>query len=581
MSLENRLSPDLDPKSRIGRTLVEAVCDHLESRQARSSGAPGAAEDLEWQRGGSSSTGDDNRDGRIELGVGRPHCGHAEHQRCRHVVASSTSLSHQYEGAISSAIGALQARRPDSEQVDIDLDGQCGHSELLGAHDRSSSSACHGGQSHSAVVHGESDHTDSIAHSGCEQLSGGSSFQTVQRGLGAVEGAVQRASEPLPTSDRLVCRSAQHETANVREPIQSDRCGSNECAECLMEQAERSDSASVCHVASSSTEGCARSSDSNDSSSVVAQPTMVPNTTEASSGGNQHPQLITLFPRGLFVLSTGASEKPRLADGGLSSVSQNSLEQLGCNAETVSVAKHLGLKQSTLRLYERSLLKLAEWASDNGKQVSGTREQLRALILDYKATLAKRSNRPQTSLDLLDSAIKLCMQLQNIEDLFGTLDARAHTSIVSKCTTKPRLPKMKLVIADVTNAIASAFKEPNSTLPLDRLRSKLMMLLSMCLLLRPSDAAVLTVPSDTSTSCTRVSFGVFNNKTDTNSTGYVRMLPRASRLDVDPIDALLTYLERSREFRSYDTTLTDIPVFVTHKLGARAGAIPRTPPIRY
>ena len=197
-----------------------------------------------------------------------------------------------------------------------------------------------------------------------------------------------------------------------------------------------------------------------------------------------------------------------------------------------------------------------------------------AVIADYFLHKCSASDRPHSTVRCVSAALSA---------LYETTERHnpAHDPFVSRLTqaivkSGTRAPMARAAVMDISPFVR-LFQSwlDNESLTLQQLRLKTITLLSLALMLRPSDIAPLARRYDASTDLTdklvmttdqlqftsdgflQVTF--FGIKNDSQRTGFQVRLPPNSDLKLDPVDALRTYLSRTDAIRCTTTK----PVFLS------------------
>ena len=221
----------------------------------------------------------------------------------------------------------------------------------------------------------------------------------------------------------------------------------------------------------------------------------------------------------------------------------------------------LYLAPSTRKVYNSRICDFQMYCTKNGIVFPPSEG---AVITEYLCVVADVSNRPKSILKITSAALSCLYNTYNLPNPlcltvvhnFMLALIKSGTDVAMKRT--PTLP---------ISAFYSLFQNWNSNenLSLCDLRLKVITLLSILLMLRPSDIAPRSVefcPNDKNISRTifkinqvvfqddgSVSFTFHGIKNDTDRKGFVCSLPPCSDRKVDPVSALKCYIDRTAMYR--------------------------------
>ena len=240
---------------------------------------------------------------------------------------------------------------------------------------------------------------------------------------------------------------------------------------------------------------------------------------------------------------TRTSEKPQVGPVRLAGMWYDKLRAVGWSTRAASQLR-LAWAPSTLHSYDRTFTDFLSFCVQVGCEFPPSTS---ASVADYMCVVADRSERP-ASLTLLRSIMAALSHLYHVtgrQDVTKSPDlSLLQSALVKSGTRKVRLKSLVMPITPFVNLFKSW--PDNLMLDIARLRLNTLVLLSLCLMLRPSDIAPRSVCFDTVTmSQTGRIFStdmvVFNSdgscdisfhgiKQDTDRAGFTAHLPPA----VDP-----------------------------------------------
>src|SRR5262249_49975919 len=142
------------------------------------------------------------------------------------------------------------------------------------------------------------------------------------------------------------------------------------------------------------------------------------------------------------------------------------------------------LKASTIAQYNGYLSRFAATCSSYDG-LSSWRQATPGHIMEFLCDIASGLNRPSASLDTAMAALRLAFYSVRPSPLDSPLIARVKKGLVSKGTTRPRLPTQPLPVAPLRDWLRTL--APISKLDYEKLRMKCAVLAAMTLIARPSD----------------------------------------------------------------------------------------------
>ena len=225
---------------------------------------------------------------------------------------------------------------------------------------------------------------------------------------------------------------------------------------------------------------------------------------------------------------------------------------------------------STLLLYNRMLNKLHAFCQEKDYTFPPDNT---AVLSAFLCEIADSSNRPQSQLKSAMAAISHLMDVLDKTNLAHDPDIqRLYQALVKSSTGETRQYSRVMPIEPFMKLFRSW--PENKHLDIKRLRLKAITLMSLSLMLRPSDIAPkgkkfnpLTLTTNDYIFSTKdikfyeddMSVTFHGIKNDSNRSGFQIHLPRASDTMVDPVDTLETYINRTSTMRP----LHSQPVFIS------------------
>ena len=226
---------------------------------------------------------------------------------------------------------------------------------------------------------------------------------------------------------------------------------------------------------------------------------------------------------------------------------------------------------STLKQYNGQIQKLYDYCLSNGCQFPPTEE---SIIASYLCDLAAESDRPRSQLNTCLAALKCMYSALGVKSIVVGDDlSKLVDSLVKSATRKPMA---RTAVMPITPFVNLFMRWPvNSVLDISRLRLKVICLLALVFMLRPSDVAPRSKMLNSENHLEQMSFGEsqvqFNDngsltlmfhgiKNDTTRDGFTVTLPPASEPQVDPIRSLKDYMDRTAVDRA---VVPSRPVFLS------------------
>lgn len=182
-------------------------------------------------------------------------------------------------------------------------------------------------------------------------------------------------------------------------------------------------------------------------------------------------------------------------------------------------------------------------------------------IVLYLVSKAKFSDRPESLLRTICAALKHFFLAKFNQDIIDSEILRLIQGLIRSETVRPR-ERTKVMPIEPFIRLFTQWND-NHLLPIANLRQKAITLLALTALCRPSDIAPQTIfrrsqiTQNPDSSLTLRFFGI---KNDRQRQGFEFRLHRADNKKVDPVECLLTYLEKTSRF-----TTNEGPVFITLK----------------
>lgn len=223
---------------------------------------------------------------------------------------------------------------------------------------------------------------------------------------------------------------------------------------------------------------------------------------------------------------------------------------------------HFFLAKDTLALYNRLIERCRLYCLDQGCLNFPYIDQ--GTLVGFLCSLADKSDRPQSQLKCALAAMSHLFQAYEIPDLSNLMTVRhMMTALVKSGTVKGRQRSRVLPIKPFTDMFSSW--PENELLDIRRLRLKCITLLALAMMLRPSDIApkaqlfhaetkessqvVLSVDDIKFESDGTASVFLHGTKNDTDRSGFKVVVPQATNMKVDPVDALRVYISKTNLIR--------------------------------
>ena len=193
-------------------------------------------------------------------------------------------------------------------------------------------------------------------------------------------------------------------------------------------------------------------------------------------------------------------------------------------------------------------------------------------IAEFMCELADNSERPQSVLKSALAAISCLYKVKAADDISQRREVHDMKDALIKCATTRPMERSKVMPVKPFYKLFKSWPK-NEDLSIKHLRLKVITLMALTLMLRPSDIA----PKGThviGTDKTKYVFSTdnikqladgglmvtfFGTKNDTSRSGFEVHLPPSSDAEIDPCTALLCYIARTDDIRP----LADKPVFLT------------------
>ena len=253
---------------------------------------------------------------------------------------------------------------------------------------------------------------------------------------------------------------------------------------------------------------------------------------------------------------TRTIEKQKVDNVCLEGVWQKRLEER--NWSTEAIQKYLGfLSPSTWYTYNRQFGKFSEFCWSRGMNVA-VLQDVQLVLVDYLLKLSGSSARPKAAVNSSVAAIQNYCRAQGWQSPVDNDIQRLIDGIVKSCTSEPLRRTQVLPVKPFMDLFHSWGE--NSKLSVWALRLKAITLLSLTVMLRPSDIAP---RSESWKDCTLVNnhfrrssldfdsnqnylqMYFFGIKNDYGRDGFSVNIPRASDTRVCPVETLKEYLNRT------------------------------------
>lgn len=226
---------------------------------------------------------------------------------------------------------------------------------------------------------------------------------------------------------------------------------------------------------------------------------------------------------------------------------------------------------STLKQYNRAIVKYKDFCVRTGVEFPATSDNI---LSSFLCEIGQSSSRPKSQLNVTLSALKCMFNAKGMHNHVNNekLQLLVH-GIVKACTLLPmhRTPVMPI---DCFTTMFEAWPT-NEILPIKDLRLKVICLISLVFMLRPSDIAPHGVTMDYETlqaenmtfsreqveiseTCMALTFHAIKN--DSSRDGFKVTIPRGTNPKLDPVHAMEVYLFRTDSIRE---SVPNHPVFLT------------------
>lgn len=217
------------------------------------------------------------------------------------------------------------------------------------------------------------------------------------------------------------------------------------------------------------------------------------------------------------------------------------------------------LATSTRKAYDNALNKYRIFSAEKGLEYPPRKT---SELAEYICLLAETTTRPQSIVNTFLSALKQALRAKGLPDITGNDTISRLVTAVTKSQQRPMTKSTVLPVKTIIDSL-KAWGD-NNNLSTKHLRIKTISLLAIALMLRPSDVAPNATFFDKESleekkiifSTDMLNFrdnGVevtlFGTKNDLERKGFVVFLPGHSDKDVDPVQTLKIYLERTARFR--------------------------------
>lgn len=219
------------------------------------------------------------------------------------------------------------------------------------------------------------------------------------------------------------------------------------------------------------------------------------------------------------------------------------------------------LATSTRKAYDNALNKYMIFSAEKGLEYPPRKS---SELAEYICHLAESTTRPQSIVNTFLSALKQALRAKGLPDITGNDTISRLVTAVTKSQQRPMTKSTVLPVKTIIDSLRAW--GDNNNLSTKHLRIKTISLLAIALMLRPSDVAPNATFFDKESleekkiifSTDMLNFrdnGVevtlFGTKNDLERKGFVVFLPGHSDRDVDPVQTLKFYLERTAQFRRH------------------------------
>jgi len=196
-------------------------------------------------------------------------------------------------------------------------------------------------------------------------------------------------------------------------------------------------------------------------------------------------------------------------------------------------------------------------------------------LVEYLCVVADGSDRPESSLKSTCAAFTWLFNATGLPNLTRDSDVQRLVSALIKSGTKLPRCKSKVMPVSAFNKLFSSWKS-SEELSIQELRLKALTLLSLSLMLRPSDVSPNGVVYNPDTGGVEqltfstsditpnddgsLSITFLGIKNDTHREGFSVSLQPCDQEELDPVQALLSYINKTADQR---TQVTGAPVFLS------------------
>ena len=257
-------------------------------------------------------------------------------------------------------------------------------------------------------------------------------------------------------------------------------------------------------------------------------------------------------------------EKSAVANICLESVWREKLSFLGWSYRAVRQYP-LFLAKETLGGYNRLINRFQGFCIGKGEQLPQCAGQ--DILVEFLCEIADGSERPNSQLKCALAAMSHLYDAYDLPNLTHSAGVRNMvTALVKSGTVRCRQRSHVLPIGNFVELFCAW--PNNKELDLKRLRLKTLVLLSLALMLRPSDVApkgLLFDPDNCAvepilfrTSDVRfnpdgsATIWIHGSKNDTDRAGFELLLPKCDNHMIDPVGTLASYIEQTAKYRTHN-----------------------------
>ena len=255
--------------------------------------------------------------------------------------------------------------------------------------------------------------------------------------------------------------------------------------------------------------------------------------------------------------SSGTLSQPEMGPVRLEGLWRSKLVQQGWSMKC-SQTFPFCIAPSTLQAYNKVLDKLEHFCAD--KKVSFPPREVRVLA-EFLCSIAEQSQRPSSVLNVATAALGHVYRILELPDLPGSYAIRTFVCALVKSGTSVPMTRSKVMPIRNFHDLFLGWDE-NKELDLKSLRLKVITLLALTVMLRPSDIApnarhvslgeeekVVFKVDQVSFSEQGAKLQFFGIKNDTSRTGFEVLLPQSSIPKLDPVQTLKDYIRRTESQR--------------------------------